>query len=79
MTTPRKSPAQTALLGAALSVAAPFAGAGEMPMQQITRSGTQSSVAGPAETFVGKVRVDPLFPADKDVQVSSAYVSFEPG
>ena len=79
MTTPRKSPAQTALLGAALSVAAPFSGAGEMPIQQITRSGTQSSVAGPAETFVGKVRVDPLFPADKDVQVSSAYVSFEPG
>jgi quercetin dioxygenase-like cupin family protein/alkylhydroperoxidase/carboxymuconolactone decarboxylase family protein YurZ len=79
MTTPRKSPAQTALLGAAFSVVAPFAGAGEMPMQQITRSGTQSSVAGPAETFVGNVRVDPLFPADKDVQVSSAYVSFEPG
>lgn len=79
MTARRTSPAQSALLGAALSVAAPFAGAGETPAQQITRAGTQPSVAGPAETFVGKVRVDPLFPADKEVQVSSACVSFEPG
>jgi len=79
MTARRTSPAQSALLGAALSVAAPFAGAGETPAQQITRAGTQPYVAGPAETFVGKVRVDPLFPADKEVQVSSAYVSFEPG
>jgi len=76
MTARRTSPAQSALLGAALSVAAPFAGAGEAPTQQITRAGTQPSVAGPAETFVGKVRVDPLFQADKEVQVSSAYVSF---
>lgn len=75
----RTSPAQSALLGAALSVAAPFAGAAEAATQQITRAGTQSSIAGPAETFVGKVRVDPLFPADKEVQASSAYVSFEPG
>jgi len=79
MTVPRTSPAQTALLSAALSVAAPFAGAGEAPTQQIIRAGTQSSVAGPAETFVGKVRVEPLFPADEEVHVSSAYVSFEPG
>jgi quercetin dioxygenase-like cupin family protein/alkylhydroperoxidase/carboxymuconolactone decarboxylase family protein YurZ len=79
MSAPRKSTAQTALLGAALSVAAPFAGAAESPMQQITPAGTQSSVAGPAATFVGKVRVDPLFPGDEQVHVSSAYVSFEPG
>ncbi len=79
MSAPRRSTAQSALLGAALSVAAPFAGAGEPSTQQITRAGTQSSVAGPAATFVGKVRVDPLFPADEEVQASSAYVSFEPG
>ncbi len=79
MTTPRKSPAHTALLGAALSVAAPFADAGETPTQQITRAGAQASVAGPAETFVGQVRVDPLFPANDDVQAASAYVTFEPG
>ena len=79
MRAPGKSTAQRALLGAALSVAAPFAGAVDPPTQQITRAGTQSSVAGPAATFVGKVRVDPLFPADEEVQASSAYVSFEPG
>ncbi len=75
----RRTPAPSALLGAALSLAAPFAAAAETAAQQITRAGTQSSAAGPAETFVGKVRVDPLFPADTDVQASSAYVSFEPG
>ena len=75
----RRTPAQTALLGAALSMAAPLAAAAETAAQQITRAGTQSSVAGPAETFVGTVRVDPLFPADEQVHVSSAYVSFEPG
>lgn len=75
----RRTPAQSALLGAALSMAAPFAATAETAAQQITRAGTQSSVAGPAETFVGTVRVDPLFPADTDVQASSAYVSFEPG
>ncbi len=79
MSAPRRSTAQSALLGAALSVAAPFAGAVDPPTQQVTRAGTQSSVAGPAATFVGKVRVDPLFLADEEVQASSAYVSFEPG
>jgi len=79
MSAPRRSTAQSALLGAALSVAAPFAGAVEPLTQQITRAGTQSSVAGPAATFAGNVRVDPLFPADEEVQASSAYVSFEPG
>ncbi len=79
MNTPRKSPAHTALLGAALSVAAPFADAAETPTQQITRAGAQASVAGPAETFVGQVRVDPLFPADNEVRAASAYVTFEPG
>ncbi len=79
MSAPRGSTAQTALLGAALSVASPFAGAVETPTQQITRAGTQSSITGPAATFVGTVRVDPLFPADEEVHASSAYVSFEPG
>lgn len=79
MSTPRRSTVQTALLGAALSVAATVAGAVETPVQKITRAGTQPSVAGPAANFVGKVRVDPLFAADKDVLAASAYVSFEPG
>lgn len=79
MSGPRTSPARTALLGAALSVAAPAAGAADEAMQQITRAGSQASVAGPAANFVGTVRVDPLFAADAAVPVSSAYVSFEPG
>ncbi|MCS3744617.1 quercetin dioxygenase-like cupin family protein/alkylhydroperoxidase/carboxymuconolactone decarboxylase family protein YurZ [Xanthomonas arboricola] len=79
MSARRQSPAQTALLGAALSMAAPFACAGETPTQKITQAGTQLSAAGPAENFVGTVRVDPLFPADKELQASSAYVSFDPG
>lgn len=79
MTHQRTSPGRNAVLGLALSVAAPFAGAAESPTQQITRAGTQTSFAGAADNFVGKVRVDPLFAADRDVQASAAYVSFAPG
>jgi quercetin dioxygenase-like cupin family protein len=79
MTDQRTSTGRNAVLGLALSVAAPFAGAAESATQQISRAGTQASFAGPAENFVGKVRVDPLFAADAEVQASSAYVSFEPG
>lgn len=45
----------------------------------IARAGTQSAYYGPAEYFTGQARVDPLFKADKDISVSSAYVTFEPG
>jgi 4-carboxymuconolactone decarboxylase len=47
--------------------------------QQITRAGLQPSAAGPADYFTGRVRVDPLFPADQDINASAAYVTFEPG
>jgi 4-carboxymuconolactone decarboxylase len=82
MTADRTSAGSKALLGLALSVAAPFAGAAEAAeavQQRITRAGTQSSLTGAAANFVGKVRVDPLFPADPRVPVTAAYVSFEPG
>ena len=58
------------LLGIAMCAAAPFAQAGEAATQQIARAGTQASAAGPAENFTGRVRVDPLFPADKNIQAS---------
>ncbi|ORM71770.1 (R)-mandelonitrile lyase [Pantoea rwandensis] len=45
----------------------------------ILRAGSQKAIAGPAENFTGRVRVDPLFTADKDINVSAAYVTFEPG
>ncbi|TQI79113.1 quercetin dioxygenase-like cupin family protein [Serratia fonticola] len=45
----------------------------------IAPAGSQNAMAGPAENFTGKVRVDPLFSADKDINASGAYVTFEPG
>lgn len=67
------------LLGIAVCAAVSFAQAGEAATQRITRAGAQASTAGPAEYFTGRVRVDPLFPADESVNASGAYVTFEPG
>jgi quercetin dioxygenase-like cupin family protein len=75
------------LFGTAVCVAAPLAsgadqgGAGDTAAtaQAITRVATQASAVGPAENFTGRVRVDPLFPATKDINASAAYVTFEPG
>ncbi|MDV7213138.1 (R)-mandelonitrile lyase [Azotobacter beijerinckii] len=75
------------LLGIAVCAATPFAGAAGQPdnaseslaVQQISRAGTQASVAGPADYFTGRVRVDPLFPASSEIKASGAYVTFEPG
>jgi quercetin dioxygenase-like cupin family protein len=70
----------------ALCAAAPFADAAgpesaseSRSSQQISRAGSQASAAGPADYFTGKVRVDPLFPATEEINVSGAYVTFEPG
>jgi quercetin dioxygenase-like cupin family protein len=75
------------LIGIAVCAAAPFAGAAgadnasesRRTEQQISRAGTQAAVAGPADYFTGRVRVDPLFPATDEINTSGAYVSFEPG
>jgi quercetin dioxygenase-like cupin family protein len=66
-------------LNASLALAAepqvnPFAGA-----QQITRAGDQASMAGPAEYFTGRARIDPVWPADKNINASGGLVTFEPG
>ncbi len=45
----------------------------------IAPAGSQQAVYGSAKNFTGRVRVDPLFTADKDIHVSAAYVTFEPG
>lgn len=45
----------------------------------IAPAGSQTPVYGPAENFTGRVRVDPLFRADQNIDVSGAYVTFEPG
>ena len=72
------------LLGIAVCAAIPFVHAADetneaAAAQQISRAGTQASVAGPADYFTGRVRVDPLFPASGEINASGAYVTFEPG
>jgi quercetin dioxygenase-like cupin family protein len=47
--------------------------------QEITRAGAQASAAGPAEYFTGRVRVDPVWAADANINTSGAWVTFEPG
>lgn len=63
---------------AAASVAEPLATAASEG-QQITRAGAQASIPGPDEYFTGRVRIDPVWPADKHVNASGALVTFEPG
>ncbi len=45
----------------------------------ITRSGTQTSRAGPPDNFRGKVKVDPLFQTTPPARGGGSYVTFAPG
>ena len=45
----------------------------------IKRNGARPSNKGPAETFTGAVRVDPLFAAQDPSRTSGGAVTFEPG
>lgn len=47
--------------------------------QQIMRAGSQPSAAGPSDYFTGQARVDPVWPADKNINASGGLVTFEPG
>lgn len=48
--------------------------------QQITRTGTKPSIIGPAQYFSGQpARIDPLWPANRSIHASGAYVTFEAG
>ncbi len=47
--------------------------------QTIIRAGEQPSVAGPAEFFTGRVRIDPVWPASEGISASGGLVTFEPG
>ncbi|ALR06610.1 cupin domain-containing protein [Xylella fastidiosa] len=68
-----------AFLNTGLALAAePQAGAADSA-QQITRAGEQASATGSAEFFTGRVRVDPVWPADKNINASGGLVTFEPG
>jgi quercetin dioxygenase-like cupin family protein len=46
---------------------------------EIKRNGSQPSSKGPAEWFIGNVRIDPMHQADTPARVSIANVTFEPG
>jgi quercetin dioxygenase-like cupin family protein len=48
-------------------------------VQEITQAGTLPSSVGPADYFTGRVRVDPVWPADDHINASGALVTFEPG
>ena len=50
-----------------------------MKTMEIRRSGSQPSQQGPAATFTGTVRIDPLFEAPSPARVRMASVTFEPG
>lgn len=46
---------------------------------EIYRSGQRPAVNGPAESFTGTVRIEPVFDANEASAVSAARVTFEPG
>jgi quercetin dioxygenase-like cupin family protein len=47
--------------------------------QEIVRAGSQASLQGPAEYFTGRVRVDPVWAANADINSTGGLVTFEPG
>jgi len=47
--------------------------------QQITRAGAQPSAVGSSDFFTGRVRVDPVWPANGDISAAGGLVTFEPG
>ncbi|ANH67276.1 cupin domain-containing protein [Mitsuaria sp. 7] len=48
-------------------------------IQQITPAGASASIPGPAEFFTGRVRIDPVYPANETINASGGLVTFEPG
>jgi quercetin dioxygenase-like cupin family protein len=49
------------------------------PSQEIIRAGAQASLPGPDDYFTGRVRVDPVWPANADINATGGLVTFEPG
>lgn len=46
---------------------------------EVKRAGSQSPAKGPAEWFMGTVRIEPLFEAPEPARVRTAEVTFDPG
>ncbi|RQR22829.1 cupin domain-containing protein [Burkholderia sp. Bp9143] len=53
--------------------------ASDVAAQQIVHPGSQPSIVGPAAYFTGKVRIDPVWSANRDINASGGLVTFEPG
>jgi quercetin dioxygenase-like cupin family protein len=68
------------LLAATIASLALIASASVVAQElDIKRNGSRPSSKGPAETFTGAVRVDPLFAAQDPARTSGGSVTFEPG
>ena len=76
---PIKTAACSAVVFAAAAGSAAAQGNASAAAQEISRAGTQASAAGPAEFFTGRVRVDPVWAADANINTSGHWVTFEPG
>ncbi|QEX79782.1 cupin domain-containing protein [Xanthomonas arboricola pv. pruni] len=60
-------------------MAAVTPGGEEQQAIRVSKAGGAASVAGPADYFTGKVRIDAPFQADAPARVGGATVTFEPG
>lgn len=69
----------TAVLHATLAMAVEPQTGAATDAQHIIRVGSQPSAAGPADFFTGRARIDPVWSADKNINVSGGLVTFEPG
>ncbi len=80
-TTPTRTrtPIAAIAMACTLALCTHAAAAAETAGQQITRAATQAPTFGPAASFDGRVRVDPLTQANAGINAASAYVTFEPG
>ncbi|NQD81177.1 cupin domain-containing protein [Pseudomonas sp. CrR14] len=66
------------LCTAVLYVGAASADSDAQRVQQIIRGGEQASIAGSEQFFTGRVRIDPIWPADEHISASGALITFEP-
>lgn len=68
-----------------VAVALPMAAVAEKPLsaavqaQLVASVGSQASLEGPSQYFVGRVRIDPVWSSDEALTASGAWVTFEPG
>jgi quercetin dioxygenase-like cupin family protein len=77
-----RSPWNLALLAAMLATSSATLAASEAstpPVQSVAPAGSQPSAEGPAETFTGRVRIDPVWTADERLNAAGLWVTFEPG